>query len=163
MNGRRLASCFLSLVLLMPSTARSSAAPVAPPEIQVVNPVGAFCEGFEETTPQQPFDGFSSQNCALVIQTPGPRGGLDSFLHTTDQAGGSFVIASGHFHGSYSALGTCAGLCYDLRLFNDGDANNHLLMTPWIIIRTSNGWFATFNAAPDQRISEDGGTNPGWH
>src|SRR5258708_3358192 len=107
---RRIASRCLSLAFLALSARASLAVPTTAPG-QVVNRVGTFCEGFEETAPQQPFDGFSSQNCALVIQPPGPRGGWDSFLHTTDQSGGSFVIASGHFHGSYSALGACAGLC----------------------------------------------------
>src|SRR5206468_11487548 len=99
--------------------------------------------------------------------TPGPTGsGSDIYLHTLDQANASSVSAGSDFLGDYSGLGHCSGICFDVRLFNDGNgtpdgAAPHTVVTPSFDL-FGGGFQARFTASATMQISEDLGTKPGW-
>jgi hypothetical protein len=119
------------------------------------------CVGFEGGTTGDPFSGFVGRGVDLSIQTPGPSGGAsNSYLRTIDQPGESFVDVPTKFVGNYSGLSTGAAICFDVRLFEDGNPVGHDLDPPWLLLMSGTA-SAAFNFYAG--ISEDGGSSPGWH
>jgi hypothetical protein len=120
-----------------------------------------MCEGFQEGTFLDPFSGFTGVGVTLTIESPGANGS-SKHLHAVEQAGQSYISASGHFEGSYAGIGTCYDLSFDVRLFDDADPNASASWRPYV--RFGNGTLsATFQVFANQAITEDGGSNPGWH
>lgn len=106
----------------------------------------------------------------VSLKSPGPSGAAsDIYFHAEDESGASSIYASPEYRGDWTKFlpGGCGAFCYDTRIFIDGD-NSHLELIPsMILISDPDGpggappIRAVFRAS--FKITEDGGSSPGWH
>ncbi|MFO0874063.1 MAG: LamG-like jellyroll fold domain-containing protein [Phycisphaerales bacterium] len=124
------------------------------------------CADFEDGTTM----GFgacpTAPNVAVTVSGGGPLGPTDKYLQLNDQGGDSNCCGN-PCPGDWLAIAQnpsyCnVALCYDEKIFNDGNDNGHTLIPPRIYIE-SGPISAYFEPFPSLWITEIGGTNPGWH
>ncbi len=153
--------------------------------IKVVEP---FCTDFNDNSLHGWGNGGSQVK--VEIKGPGPSGkDSDLYFHATDKSGSSWISASPEYHGNWTKLAEngCGALCFDFRLFKDGFDGGHIgddsvctttsgpcppgtyrpVLPLMILISDPDG----SGPIPPVRavyrgktfVTEDGGSNPGWH
>ena len=106
----------------------------------------------------------ASSNVSIILSNQDSLGGaLDFFIRVGDESGASYINVPDQEIQNWAPLlaSDCAEICWDLRIFDDGDSKSHRDLTPSVTIRGSSGVKATFKA--NFTVSEAGGSNPGWH
>jgi hypothetical protein len=155
---------------------------------QTVTPVKPFCTDFDDSALHGWGNGGSQVK--VEIKQPGASGAAsDDYFHATDQSGASWISASPDYHGNWTSLANkgCGALCWDVRLFIDGLDGGHIgddhlcttasgpcpantfrpIVPSLIMISDPDGpggnppLRAIFRGKTF--ITEDGGSNPGWH
>ncbi|GEM_PF-6152761 len=137
-----------------------------------------FCTDFND----QNYSGWLGSNAGISTSNNGSiNGAIDYYLRGEDSSGGSTLYTTrSEYLGDWTPFiaNGCGSLCFDIRIFNDGVAScseyqtcathiytcngGHLELPPWIKIYGSGGISAIFKTT-NLLITEDGGTNPGWH
>jgi hypothetical protein len=155
---------------------------------QTIKVVEPFCTDFNDNSLHGWGNGGSQVK--VEIKTPGASGQpSDSYFHATDKSGTSWISASPEYHGDWTKLAEkgCGALCFDFRLFIDGLDGGHIgddhlctttsgacppntfrpIFPQLILISDPDGpggnppLRAVYRA--NTFVTEDGGSNPGWH
>jgi len=114
-------------------------------------------------------------NVQFDLRTPGPSGDpSDIYLWAKDLANASAICAGHDCDGDWTALAAtgCGALCYDYRFLEDGCPADPVpcslgyafikpSVTIWRLISPTDSIGATF--VPNFYITDDDGTNGGWH
>jgi len=175
----------LLAMLITSSRVQSSISKGIAQGITVVEP---FCTDFNDNSLHGWGNGGSQVK--VEIKGPGPSGNnSDLYFHATDKSGSSWISASPDYHGNWTKLAEkgCGALCFDFRLFIDGFDGGHIgddavctsssgpcptgtfrpVFPQMILISDPDGpggnppVRAVYRA--NKFVTEDGGSNPGWH
>jgi len=156
--------------------------------VQGIRVVEPFCTNFNDNS----LHGWSNggSQVKVEIKNPGPTGAAsDLYFHATDLPNGSWISASPDYRGDWTKLAEkgCGALCFDFRLFIDGFTAGHIgddhicttssgpcpagtyrpIRPSLILISDPDGpggnppLRAVYRA--NTFVTENGGSNPGWH
>lgn len=114
---------------------------------------------------------YAGPNVNVHLDKPGPAGGQnDYYLRAKDQPGTSVLCAGPEYRFNWTDLASagCSTLCFDVRIFKDGEDDAHTNITPSVVLVSDpdgNGPLPSVRAIykANYTISEDKGKNPGWH
>ncbi|MEK6283021.1 MAG: hypothetical protein AABN95_21900 [Acidobacteriota bacterium] len=155
---------------------------------QTIKIVEPFCTDFNDNSLHGWGNGGSQVK--VEIKNPGASGQpSDLYFHATDKSGSSWISASPEYRGDWTKLAEkgCGALCFDVRLFIDGLDGGHIgddhlctttsgacppntfrpIRPQLILISDPDGPGGNLPLRAVYRantfITEDGGSNPGWH
>ena len=152
LNGNGVGLDFPDILLLDAKTDRGNSSPC--------DPVMPSCQNFDDNA----FHGWTAcvggPNVAITLQPNGQNGAADIFIRTQDQGGASILCSGPQFLGDYSHCNY--NLSFDMRIISDTNTNGSNPIPPYLIF--SNGTItASFSFNQAFWITDDQGTNPGWH